>query len=128
MAFQGFSPQLQTAADLVAKLDRDLARMSAEPRDADAAFNFFVTADHVEEWRAHAEGSEFGGHPKGHKEARGVQEREGYFDPSYFDPGYFDTVGGIDIDHIGFDGRPAGSIDAVELATLVVAYLRAHVG
>lgn len=42
--------ELKTASDLVAKLRRELARMEKDPADPDAAFNFFVTAEHVAEW------------------------------------------------------------------------------
>jgi hypothetical protein len=41
---------LNTAADLREKLRRDLAKMKAEPLNADAAFNFFVTAEHMLDW------------------------------------------------------------------------------
>lgn len=42
--------QLRNAADLREKLRRDLAKLKAEPLDADAAFNFFVTAEHMLDW------------------------------------------------------------------------------
>ena len=42
--------QLRTASDLREKLRRDLAKLKAEPLDADAAFNFFVTAEHMLDW------------------------------------------------------------------------------
>jgi hypothetical protein len=41
---------LKTAADLRDKLRRDLERLKAEPLSADAAFNFFVTAEHMLDW------------------------------------------------------------------------------
>lgn len=46
---KGFS-SLRTARDLREKLRRDLARLKESPRDADAAFNFFVTAEHMLDW------------------------------------------------------------------------------
>jgi hypothetical protein len=42
--------QLQTANDLLAKLQHDFERMSAAPSDAYAAFDFFVTAEHMLDW------------------------------------------------------------------------------
>jgi hypothetical protein len=42
--------QLRTPSDLREKLRRDLAKLKAEPLDADAAFNFFVTAEHMLDW------------------------------------------------------------------------------
>lgn len=50
MIHQGFSPALQTSADLLAKLHHDLDRMKADPLDAYAAYDFFVTASHLGEW------------------------------------------------------------------------------
>lgn len=41
---------LNTATDLLAKLDRDLTQLRRSPTDADACFNFFVTADQLPEW------------------------------------------------------------------------------
>ena len=41
---------LRTPEDLVLKLRREFDRLSANPADSDAAFNFFVTAIHVPEW------------------------------------------------------------------------------
>ena len=62
MTFRGFSPRIRSPRILVDKLERDLSRIKANPHDADAAFDFFVTADHVEEWLAH--GVEVGGPPE----------------------------------------------------------------
>ena len=42
----------ETATDLLAKLARELGRMSESPADADVAFNFFVTAEHLLDARA----------------------------------------------------------------------------
>jgi hypothetical protein len=41
---------LKTAADLRAKLRRDIEKLRAEPTNPDAAFNFFVTALHMLDW------------------------------------------------------------------------------
>jgi hypothetical protein len=40
----------KSAADLFAKLQRDFDRLCRSPTDADASFNFFVTAEHLPEW------------------------------------------------------------------------------
>lgn len=42
--------QLLTPADLLAKLDRELARLRSEPDNVDHAFNFFVTAESMLDW------------------------------------------------------------------------------
>lgn len=41
---------LQTAVDLLGKLEREFRRMQAAPLDVDHAFNFFVTAEHLLDW------------------------------------------------------------------------------
>jgi hypothetical protein len=47
--FQGLF-ELRTPADLVRKLRHDLNRMSTSPQDQYAAFDFFVTAEHIVDW------------------------------------------------------------------------------
>jgi hypothetical protein len=42
--------ELRNAHDLFAKLERDLKRVEAGPRDSYAAFDFFVTANHLLDW------------------------------------------------------------------------------
>ena len=46
---QGFAT-LQSPKDLVAKLRHDLGRMKSDPDDVYAAFDFFVTAEHILDW------------------------------------------------------------------------------
>lgn len=41
---------LQTPADLLAKLRHDRSRMEANPSDQYAAFDFFVSAEHMADW------------------------------------------------------------------------------
>lgn len=48
--WQGFSPHLATPRDLMSKLERDLARLVERPDNDDAAWDFFVTADHMRDW------------------------------------------------------------------------------
>jgi hypothetical protein len=42
--------RLKNAFDLREKLRRDLEKLKAKPLDADAAFNFFITALHMLDW------------------------------------------------------------------------------
>jgi len=42
--------ELQTPADLVRKLRHDLKRMETSPFDQYAAFDFFITAEHIVDW------------------------------------------------------------------------------
>src|SRR5688572_9588972 len=46
---RGFAT-LQTPKDLIAKLRHDLRRMESDPDDVYAAFDFFVTAEHILDW------------------------------------------------------------------------------
>lgn len=50
MTYQGFSQALQTQGDMLVKLRHDLDRLKADPVDAFAAYDFFVTAFHLSEW------------------------------------------------------------------------------
>jgi hypothetical protein len=47
--FKGFG-ELQTPGDLVRKLEHDLDRLKNSPQDQYAAFDFFVTAEHIVDW------------------------------------------------------------------------------
>jgi len=49
MPFTGFA-ELQTPIDLFKKLKHDLKNVLAAPGDQYAAFNFFVTAEHLVDW------------------------------------------------------------------------------
>jgi hypothetical protein len=49
MAMRGFST-LTKAEDLLRKLEREYARLQADPTDVDCAWNFFVTAEHLPDW------------------------------------------------------------------------------
>lgn len=42
---------LRTAKDLFGKLEHDLGRVKKKPDDSYAAFDFFVTAFHLKEWK-----------------------------------------------------------------------------
>lgn len=47
--FDGFG-ELRTPRDLVLKLQHDLKRLKSSPHNQYAAFDFFVTAEHVIDW------------------------------------------------------------------------------
>jgi hypothetical protein len=46
---------LKTARDLYQKLERDFEVLQAQRTNADACFNFFVTAEHLPEWELGAD-------------------------------------------------------------------------
>ena len=47
---EGFA-ELREARDLLTKLENDLALLGETPADSYRAFNFFVTAEHILDWR-----------------------------------------------------------------------------
>ena len=47
--FRGFV-ELRTPSDLLAKLQHDIGRMETDPGNEYAAFDFFVTAEHIVDW------------------------------------------------------------------------------
>jgi hypothetical protein len=57
---QGLSV-LKTFQDLRQKLEREYARLLAHPTDADMAWNFFVTADHLPDYALHTQPKVLGG-------------------------------------------------------------------
>lgn len=48
--FKGFWPELQTPKDLLVKLESDYFRLESDPINTYAAFDFFVTAEHIIDW------------------------------------------------------------------------------
>ena len=48
-SFKGFA-ELRVPRDLVKKLEYDLERVRKSPQDQYAAFDFFVTAEHIVDW------------------------------------------------------------------------------
>lgn len=143
--FEGFSPNLQSAVDLLRKLERDYERVSSNPNDGDAAFDFFVTAEHLPEWffrgdagRAAtlkrrfallrvvshlASGAKhFRATGAQHKAVRGVRPRRGAFQPGAFQGNAFD-VGGLVVDLDGNEAHRYGRhVEARRLAALVLSF------
>ncbi|MGE0290603.1 MAG: hypothetical protein AB7I42_30020 [Bradyrhizobium sp.] len=108
--FKGFG-ELQKPEDLVRKLEHDLGRVRNSPQDQYAAFDFFVTAEHIIDWlhpddRAAREATRasspllritshiangakhFEAKNKHHRSVSGV-EKERYVEPGYVEEGYF---------------------------------------
>jgi len=142
--WQGFSEQLQRPEDLLRKMTGDYERMRAAPSDAFPAFDFFVAAEHIVDWRWPDDGDKrrevrshdpaktvshlasgakhFRATDPRHASIRAVESAEHFgaaFDPGVFDSNVFQT------------GRPAlvitmadddHEVDAIELAGLVLAY------
>jgi hypothetical protein len=147
--WRGFSERLQTPNDLLAKMEADYARMVESPRDPFPAFDFFVAAEHIVDWRWPTDGvvrkevrshdpartvshlasgaKHFTATAPQHRSVRGVATDSAFgaaFDPASFQPSAFQT------------GRPAlvitmsdgREVEATELAALVLAYWRTELG
>ncbi len=65
MSFQGLF-SLQNVSDLLTKLEFDFGRLKRSPIDTYAAFDFFVTAEHLLDWQ----------HPGDVNQSRRKQERQ----------------------------------------------------
>lgn len=140
MTWTAFGP-LATVDDLLAKLGRDLERMKADPDGIDPAFDFFVTALHMLDWRwpestvgwrtarakaiASSRDLEIVAHLGNQAKHYQVERHQAVADlgrtQSAFHPRAFDRhafqVGSIDID------LPDGTrIDAIDLAERVIAW------
>jgi len=149
--FQGFST-LATPADLLEKLRHDLSRIRQNLTHPYAAFDFFVTAEHLLDWKypdtvgqsnkntrtllrtttpllrvvSHlANGAK---HFKAtrHKSVDSVRPHSGFFDPEFFDPGFFDTDS-LRVELIGDDALALGpEITVLALAQQVLQYWEAN--
>ncbi len=106
--FQGLTKELQTPKNLLDKLKFDFERIKANPVDVYAAFDFFVTAEHVPDWVGDisikskfpllqvvshiANGAKhFQATNSKHKSVEGVHVREGAFCAGAFHPDVFDV-------------------------------------
>jgi hypothetical protein len=147
--FEGFF-ELRTPADLLQKLRHDHARIRADLMDAYAAFDFFVTAEHMLDWvlpdaadkankqrreqkrqakailrvTAHlASGAKhFKAMGPQHKSVDSARARDGAFDSNAFDPAVFDTDRLV-VDLMGVDASElGGEISVVDLAERVLIY------
>jgi hypothetical protein len=134
----GFGP-LQRPDDLIEKLRHDLGSIKADPLDAYAAFDFFVTARHVPDWdRARrplqsnalmkvvtdlADGAKHFGEKRGKSSRPKVSTAPGAFDPRVFQHNAFD-VGELVVRLEGDEATQLGNeLSVVELAEAVLELL-----
>ena len=149
--FRGFF-ELRTPKDLLEKLRHDHRRLAANPLGSYAAFDFFVTANHLVDWvwpcaereqqrknrRSEtlpricehlADGAKHFQLSSPHQGVSAVTKTDGFFDPGVFDPDFFD-VGELIVtleptEAIELDRQ---TITAIDLATLVLAYWERRLG
>jgi len=135
---------LRTPEDLLGKLEADFDRLcAANPTTVDAqyaAFDFFVTAEHLPDWVSYARGGSKTQHreyPDGalvshvangakhfrvdhprHTTVRDTRFEPGVFDPNVFDPLVFDVL------RLVLDLEDGTSIEVHEVAKRVVDHWR----
>ena len=142
--FKGLTKKLQTAKDLLDKLKFDFARIKANPLDVYAAFDFFVTAEHVPDWFGDksiksrepllkvvshiANGAKhFRATPSKHKSVENVHVRKGAFQSGAFQSNAFD-VGDLVVEIKGEEVKQFGpEISVRELAQMVIEYWAARI-
>ena len=142
--FQGLTKELQAPKDLLAKLQFDFARIKANPLDVYAAFDFFVTAEHIPDWVGDksiksrepllkvvshiANGAKhFRATDPKHKSVENVHVREGAFQAGVFQSDAFD-VGDLVIELKGDEVKLFGSeISVRRLAQMVIKYWAARI-
>lgn len=140
---------LSTPTDLLAKLRHDYEILARRPNDAYAAFNFFVTAEHLVDWIhpidkssrntlrsdpllavvSHlANGAKhFGPLSAHHVSVKSSGQTGGFFPAKYFGPRFFSGIfGGGRRLSVTLDGPAAAAfgptLTAIDLATKVLAY------
>lgn len=149
--FRGFF-ELHTPHDLLKKMQHDHSRLVENPLDTYAAFDFFVTANHLVDWvwpsatrqqlRANreevpllricehlADGAKHFLLTRPHQGVDTTTKISGAFDPQLFDPGAFD-VGALTIELEPAEAAHVGAVQvsALELASKVLGYWVSRIG
>ena len=137
--YKGLTKQIETPKDLLGKLQFDFERLETDPLDVYAAFDFFVTAEHIPDWIGNkaikkeipilrvvshiANGAKhFEVNAKRHKSVKGVHIRDGVFSPKVFDPKVFD-VGDLIVVLKGDEVLEFGNqISVIKLAKMVIDF------
>ncbi len=145
--FQGFG-ELQQPRDLVRKLEHDLDRLMNSPQDQYAAFDFFVTAEHIVDWRhpddRPAREAERGSSPllritshiangAKHFEAKAKHlqyvsgvEKERYVEPGNVEEGFFEEPLMVRLTLGEEQAMGQNPVEVVWLAEQVLAYWKAN--
>jgi hypothetical protein len=136
---KGLTKKLQTPKDLLAKLQFDFERIKVNPLDVYAAFDFFVTAEHIPDWINNKSlkrkysllkiVSHIGNGAKHfrttnskHESVKNVHVENGAFQADAFQPNAFD-VGDLVVELKGDDAEQLGSeISVGRLAQMVIEF------
>ena len=149
--FRGFF-ELRTPHDLLKKMHHDRSRLATNPLDTYAAFDFFVTANHLVDWvwpsatrqqlKANreevallrvcehlADGAKHFLLTRRHQGVDATTRLSGAFDPRLFDPAAFDA-GALTIELEAAEAVQLGTdhISALELASKVLEYWVSRIG
>lgn len=149
--FRGFFG-LRTPHDLLRKMVHDHARLAANPKDTYAAFDFFVTANHLVDWiwssatskqlkdnrrevpllricEHLADGAKHFLLTRPHQGVDGATRSSGAFDPGVFEPSAFD-VGELTVELEPAEAADLGvaRLSAEQLASRVLNYWMQRIG
>ena len=139
---------LRSPNDLLQKLESEFNRLQrADPGSTEAqyaAFDFFVTAEHLPDWVKHSSGGSLGElrcYPEGAlvshvasgakhfhvEDSRHTEASDttvvGLFDPAIFDPAIFDTEL-----HLVIRLEDGATVDVMDVATSVLTHWRDELG
>jgi len=127
--FIGFGPDLRTPLDLLKKLDNDYRRILDNPLDTNAAFDFFVTAEHMGDWiddrslKHKVPELKIASHLA--TGAKHFNPHDSYQSVSHLDSPYEEET--LQVSLIGDEARMFGTtISVCELAAKVLQYWRKH--
>jgi len=135
--------QLKNAADLFKKLEWEYQNLAVHPGNAWHAFNFFVTAEHMADWKdckslkfsdpllalcSHiaSGGKHFKATRKNHTSVASAKF-DGVFEPGIYEEGVFEESLLITLSSEAEATLGMKTIDAVTLASKILEYWRRHV-
>jgi hypothetical protein len=142
-SFRGFC-ELRSVHDLLLKLQQDIVRMVDDPGDEYAAFDFFVTAEHMTDWLypdSHVERSalrqsdpllqltshiangakHFAAKSTRHTSVESI-DKERYVEPGYVEPDFFEESIVIRLSPTEVANFKCAQFDAVTLGYRVLEY------
>ena len=134
--------QLKNASDLFKKLEWEYENLVKHPGNAWYAFNFFVTAEHMADWKeckslkfsepllalcSHLAngGKHFDKLKSFHKSVKSAKH-DGVFEAGVFEDGVFEESLQITLESDTASAMGTETIDAVTLAAKVLEFWRAH--
>lgn len=133
---------LKTASDLLEKLEWEYKNLTAHPGNAWHAFNFFVTAEHMADWKGDRSvrknepllaicshiangGKHFELTPGRHNSVASARY-DGVFEPGVFEEGVYEESLVIELEPTAEKALKTKTIDAISLASRVLEYWKKH--